>query len=485
MEVISMKVLLINPESPSIVINEDYGFPSSLLYLSAMLRKNGIDVNILDLNISKRKKGNASLPDFYENVIKNKIIDFKPSLVGLTCFVSGNFPRVRYYSKKIKEWFKEVPIVVGGIHPTTYPVEILTYCSYIDYVILGEGENSLSQLAESIGKNDVSVLSKIDGFAYRKEGKVLVHPKTSFITDLDSMPFPDYEQINMQDYYHDTALWRNPKGLSINARMPIFSSRSCPRRCNFCSMFHSMGPKWRSRTAKNVIDEIEYIYNRYNHRYFTFIDDNFTLDKSRAIEICKQIIDRKMDIQFEALNGVATGTLDSEILDALYLAGMRSIYLAIESGSDFIRNHVMGKGLSDEKIFEVVQLAKKFKDLHIKAGFIIGMPEDTRETLDETYNMIKKIDVDQTLVTNLIIFAGTRVFEQASRDNLFFDNVDVSNLWEGGSLQFMEGNKNFMIKPYKMELTELSEYRAKFDELMETANGLKKNRMIVTKRNNN
>lgn len=468
-----MRVLLINPEAPSIVINKDYGFPSSLLYLSGALRKNGVEVNLLDLNISKPAEDNEGPLNFYENVIKNKIVNYKPSLIGLTCLFSGNFPSVRHYSKKIKDTFKDIPIVIGGIHPTTYPFEILTYCSYIDYIILGEGESSLNQLVKIIDKNDFQALAGINGFAYRRNGKVMVQSKTSFIADLDSLPYPDYEQINMHDYYHDTTFWRNPKRLSINARIPILSSRSCPRGCNFCSMFLSMGSKWRSRSAKNVVDEIEYIYDRYDHRYYTFIDDNLTLNKTRIIEICRQIIKRNIDIQFEALNGVATETLDSEILDALYSAGMRTIYLAIESGSEFMRNHIMNKGLSNKKIFEVVRYLKKFKDLHIKAGFIIGMPEDTREILDETYNLIKDIDVDQPLVTTLMPFARTKVFEQAFRDNLFLDNVDVSGLWKGESLQFLEGNNNFMIKPYKMELDELLEYRAKFDVLMETSNGIK------------
>ena len=121
------------------------------------------------------------------------------------------------------------------------------------------------------------------------------------------------------------------------------------------------------------------------------MDDNFALNRKRTIEICSEIIRRGLDIQFETPNGISINTLNEEVLDALVSAGLVRVYLAIESGSEFIRNEIMGKHLSTEKIYEIVGLTKKHKQLHVKAYFIIGMPEETHETLEETYNMIKKI----------------------------------------------------------------------------------------------
>src|SRR5208337_4375395 len=126
-----------------------------------------------------------------------------------------------------------------------------------------------------------------------------------FIGDLDEIPFPAYDLINLKDYYHDTSNWLNPKNLPINTSISILSSRSCPMRCNFCSMFMVMGPKWRCRSPQNVVDEIEYLYHKYNHRHFSFMDDNLTLKKSHVLEICNQIIERNLNIQFETPNGIA------------------------------------------------------------------------------------------------------------------------------------------------------------------------------------
>ena len=279
----------------------------------------------------------------------------------------------------------------------------------------------------------------------------------------DTIPFPAYELVNLRDYYVDTSGWHNPKNLPINTSVPIISSRSCPNRCNFCSMFLVMGPKWRARSSKNVVDEIEYVYKKYNHRHFSFMDDNFTLDKGRAIEICKDIIDRKLNIQFETPNGLSINTLDEKTMDTLVSAGMVRTYLAIESGSDFIRNKVMRKNVSNEKIYEVINLTKKYKQLNVAAFFIMGMPEETKETLKETYRMIKELKVDRIFLMNIVPFPGTDLFEQAKKDNLLI-NTDTENLYIADNRYFTRYNR-FFLKPYNLEIKDLIEFRKKCEKL--------------------
>lgn len=460
-----MRVLLINPQTPDMISNKEYYIPSSLLYLAAALQKAWIKVNILDLNVCQPKK--------YDEWYSAKwtcflgVHKFQPTLVGFGCLFSGQFPSVLHYAKMIKNGFPDVSIVIGGIHPTIFPTEILTNCPSIDYVILGEGEESIVQLARVLEYYSLDELEQIDGLAYRQNGKVVVNPKTSFISDLDAIPFPAYDLINLEDYYHDTSKWHNPRNLPINASVPILTSRSCPMRCNFCSMFLVMGTKWRCRTPHNVVDEIAFLYDNYGHQHFSFMDDNLTINKKHVLELCDEIVRRGLYIQFETPNGISTRFLDEEILDALVTAGLVRVSLAIESGSDFIRNQIMGKGLSTDKIFEIVQLTKKYYDLYVRAFFMMGMPEETRETLRNTYNMIEAIDVDKPIVSNVMPYPGTKLFEQALRDNLFVDDLDLNNLWQDDRFYFTD-NKRFFIKPYKLEIEELQEFRGRFDSLIET-----------------
>jgi len=470
-----MRVLLVNPPVPLMYYNREFYVPSSLLYLGAVLQKNGDEVSILDMKALKPLEPKNPII-FYEKTLIKTVNEFKPDLIGIGCLFSGNFLDVLHFSNLLKKNYNKIPIVIGGIHPTIYAKKILEECLAIDWIVLGEGEESFIRMVNAI-KDKSYDFSEIDGFAYRKKGKVFLNPKTRFIEDLDSIPLPSYDLINIEDYYEDTSNWWNPKHLPINTSLPIISSRSCPNHCNFCSMFMVMGPHWRPRSPKNVVDEIEYLYNKYNHRHFSFMDDNFTLNRKRTIEICKEIINRELDIQFETPNGISINTLNQEVIDALVSAGMVRVYLAIESGSEYIRNKVMGKNLSTEKIYEIVDLVKKYKQLYVKAFFIIGMPEETHETLEETYDMIKKIVVDRIYLHNVIPFPGTRVYEQALRDNLLID-LDPKKLYKSNEL-YITNYERIFIKPYKLELEDLRAFRKRCNELIEKQQKMRINKINV------
>lgn len=454
-------MLLINPQTPSFIENKEYYVPSSLLYLAAVIKRMGSEAHILDLNIFKPWK--------YDNPIefcKKKIIDeiscLQPDIIGLGCLFSGQFPSVADYSETIKQHFN-IRIVIGGIHPTLYAKDILTNCPFIDWVVLSEGEETITSLIKTLEGN--FSLDRIEGFAYRNNGNVIINNKRNFIKDLDSLPFPAYELINVEDYYHDTSNWHNPRNLPIKASLPLISSRSCPMRCSFCSMFMVMGQQWRVRSETNFLDEVEFLYHKYDHHHFSIFDDNFTLNRNRTLGICRGIVKRGIKAQFETPNGISVANLDEEVIEAMVAAGFIRITLAIESGSDYIRNQIMGKRLSREKIVEIIRITKKYPQLYVRAFFIMGMPEDTLETLQETYNMIKEIDIDKPIVSNLLPFPGTKLFEQVYRDKLFTEAINQNDQWKN-ELFYFTNNKKFFVKPYNLTLTQLCDYRLRFDVLL-------------------
>jgi len=459
-----MKILLVNPPMPKYWYNDEYYFPSSMLYLASALRDARYDVKIFDMKTVKPDNP-SKRSEYYETVLLEKIREFEPDLIGFGSLFSGNFPDALHYSKVSKANFPDIPIVAGGIHFTIYAEKILEKCPSFDWIVLGEGENTIVDLVKILekGEND---FSDIDGFAYRKDNQVIINPKLKFIKDADAISFPAYELINFEDYYTDTSHWHNPKKLPIKTSVPIISSRSCPNRCSFCSMFRAMGPHWRPRSAKNVVDEIEYVYNKYNHRHFSFMDDNMTLNKKRTLEICNEINNRGLNIQFETPNGLNINTLDPKVIEALVSAGLVRVSLAIESGSDYMRNTVMHKNLKREKIFEVLDILKSYPQVHVSAFFIIGMPEETHETLNDTYQMIEKINADKIQLMNIVPFMGTPVFSQALKDGLLVD-IDPNKIYEADDLYFKNIDKYF-IKPYDISLNDLREFRKKCDKLIES-----------------
>lgn len=416
----STKVLLINSISAEVDFsNTDplYYFPMGLLYLASALKKNNIEVKIVDFyNTYYSKLLNGELPklctpqEYVEKNFSQCIGDFVPNVIGVGCLFSGAFECGKVIAQKAKTLFPQVPVVMGGLHATLFSVEILRECGYVDYVVLGEGEEVFFKLIRYLN-SDGQTIDSIDGIAFKKDGQVIKKDKTTFIGDLDKLPFVDFDILDKKNYEFDTSGWYSPKKLKIGTPFPILSSRSCPFKCSFCGMWLVHGPTARFRTPHHVVDEMESLYTKHGARYFSFLDDNLTLDRKRILSICDEIIKRGMDIQFDTPNGAMINSLDQEVIDAMVKAGLVKINLSPESGSEYIRNEAIGKRLKTEKIYEVFQQCAKHKHLYIGAYFVLGMPQETRETLQETYEMVTKLPVDRVSFSLAAPYPGTRLYE--------------------------------------------------------------------------
>ena len=435
---------------------------SGLLYLGSELIRNEIGAKILDLNVVKFKhRANGE-----ETIIKT-ITDYAPDLVGIGCMFSMVFSSTYQYAELIRSHFPDLKIVIGGSHPTMYHREIIQNCDFVDYVIRGEGEVSLLKLVNHFQGG--LPIEEVPSLSFRKNGAIIVNPKVEVITELDKLPPMDFTLLNIDDYRHPniTKTWWNPRQLQFDASFPIFSSRGCPLNCNFCSNYLLMGKKWRSESAEKVVDRLEFLYKTYGICHFSFMDDNMTMNKTRLLKICEDILKRNMVIQWETPNGISLKNLDEDMLDAMCAAGLVRTSLAIESGSEYIRNKVMGKGLKTEQIYKVADLTKKYDSLYVQSFFIIGMPEETKTTLQDTYDLIDRINVDYPRVMHIVPFPGTAVFEQARRDNLLVDSIDVDSMWKK-KLFFRKKatESDFFIKPYNMTIEELVEFKEKFNDLI-------------------
>ncbi len=433
-------ILLINPKSPDFLNYNNVGFPISLLYLASVLNKIGKRVIIVDYGVG-------------DQIPKN----FIPDLIGITCLFSGRLPETLRLSKKLKQKYN-CPIILGGIHPTIFAKDILKNHSDVDYICLGEGEDLICQLTED------RKMEEINGLVYRHDNRIIANHKT-YIVELDKIPFSNYSMINLQKYHYDTEHFKFPRQSKI-LPFPIVSSRSCPNRCNFCAMFHTHGPKWRPRSAKNVVDEIEFLHKTYNQRYFLFIDDNLTFSKKRTKQIAQKIIDRKLDIKFDTPNGVSIKTLDEETLDLLVQAGLEGICVAPESGSDYIRNKVIGKKLSSKQIYDFFNYLRKYPKLFVRSFFVIGFPEETKETLIDTYKMVEKLSdrIDSMSLFYAVPFPGTKLFNQCKQEKLIV--IDDNNLYNNMTFSNYNDSDVPMIKPYGLELNELKNMRRRIYSLL-------------------
>jgi len=460
-------ILLINPQNSDQIRSPGYFLiPLSLSYLAGSSRTVA-NIHILDLNVAKKKFFQSSKTGTfpYIEMVKKEVERVKPDFVGITCLFSEQFGMVLKIADAVKMIQPSSITILGGMHPTIFYKDILSNCPNVDAIVIGEGELTLKKLLSL----DIAAWGSIEGLAFKNRQKqIVINPNCSFIDDLDSLEPQAYDLFNFSDYKLDSSGWYNPKKFNIGTSVPILTSRSCPFKCSFCGMHLVMGAKFRARSAESVFKEIEYLYNERSVRYFNIMDDNFTLDKERIRQICKYIIDAKLNLSFDMPNGIMTTTLDDDIIDSLAEAGFTYCFLAIESGSEFIRNKVMHKQLSLETIFRVIKSFRRHPQVHLAAFFLMGMPEETRETLDETYDLIEKLDLDSFKMSVATPFPGTKLFDQCLRDNLFLtDKAKLNSLWRDTNWyqRILNVDPPFFFKPYAMEISELEEYVKKFELL--------------------
>lgn len=343
--------------------------PLGLAFLASVLRKNGFEVGIFD-NYLFRKSVNEVV-----KIIKRR----DPSMVGITCSSMTYQPCVRL-AEKIKEELS-VPIVVGGPHPTVLRETMLQH-SFIDYVVLGEGEYTLLELVKALSKE--ANPDKVKGLAYKKDDETIYTGRRPFIRNLDALPHPARDLLPMSKYP------RKSQFLSVTPVSNINSSRGCPYGCRFCSVRSIWGRRYRCFSPKWVLDEIEELVNTYRTKGIYFREDNFTVDKQRVVNISNGILDRELDIKWVCESRV--DLVSESLLEKMWKSGCESMWFGIESGSHRVLNY-LNKGITLEQIKNAVQMCKKV-GIKVGASFIIGLPCEDPEEMKKTLALAKKLEVD-------------------------------------------------------------------------------------------
>ena len=313
-----------------------------LAYLAAVLRDE-FEVKIFDgRSFPKRFKHPHPQWEYFGYTPKEialEIEQYQPDLVGITCLSSFHFPEVLDLAKRTKSINKDILTLTGGSHPTFLAKQILKKHSIFDFIILGEGEETLLSLLKAINRG--KSYTHLDGLAFTDKGKIFINPKTQFIADLDTLPFPALDLFPLK-FYEKHGI---PFSVTSQKRKtaPIITSRGCQSNCIFCASKNYWGKKYRVRSANNVLDEIEFLVHKYGFEEIQFIDDNLTLDRPRAREIFNGLIKRKLHIKWNTPNGIAVWTLDEKMLELMKASGCYELTVAFESGVQEVINKIIKK----------------------------------------------------------------------------------------------------------------------------------------------
>lgn len=359
--------------------------PLGLAYIAAILEKAGYDVKIVDAPALKL--------NLYQTV--KVVAGLAPDVVGLTS-TTPNFSRCVYLAKNLKKIF-DVPIVIGGAHPTALPVETLAYNCF-DIVVLGEGEYTMLELVEHLESG--RTLTEVNGIAFRERGKVVKTSPRPYIEDLDRLPFPARHLLPPLRCYRPT-----PSAYRSLPQATLITSRGCPYSCIFCdrSVF---GNRYRARSAANVVDEIEEVVRRYGAKEVRFWDDTFNIDRKRVLAICSEIRRRKLDVDWSCL--CRANLVDEMMLHEMARAGCWQIDYGIESGSSELLRRI-GKGLTLEQIRSAVEKTKA-AGIKVRGFFMLGLPGETEETLNQTIEFAKTLKLDVAIFHITVPFPGTDLY---------------------------------------------------------------------------
>ena len=369
-------------------------FPLGLGYIAAVLEEDH-DVKVIDVCAEKLD----------DDLLSKKISKIDPEIVGITSDTLS-FQRAIEIAQIVKQINKEIIVVIGGAHANALPAYPLKYDCF-DISVHGEGERTVIELWNRIEKG--KSYEDVKGIAFRKNDEIVINPRQELIENLDELPFPARHLFPMDKYSAEFRLYVSPI-------YSVGTSRGCPFSCAFCSNNVIFGKKYRFRSPKNVVNEIELLIDEYGAKGIYFREDIFTMYKKRVIEICNEIKERKLEFKWFCESRV--DTINEEMLRSMKNAGCELVWFGVESGTQKILDYVH-KQITIEQSRAAFRLCKKIK-LRAGASFLIGVPGENIEDIYKTIEFAKELKPE---------FAGFNIFT-GYPSSLLYEYVVKNRLYE-------------------------------------------------------
>ncbi len=411
-----MRVALINPRF-RLPIDTRTTAHLGLAYLAAVSERRGDEVIVFDADVEKQ-----SVADFVQ--------EFRPDIVGIT----ANTPQVKQAwrtAKAIKEVY-DCPVVLGGPHVSVLPEESVEK-PYVDIIVRGEGEDAWIDICnrletyladqseyhtDAFMHPENEIFDDCEGLTYMtSDGQIHNNPDRSPIADLDSLPWPAYHHFKMENY---TNLQPATDHVDGARSFSIMTSRGCPYRCTFCSQ-SIMPIKWRSRSPESVIAEWRHLVEDLGAEEIGILDDSANIRVKRLEELGRLLIENDLNhVPWIFVNGIRANLASKELLALLKEAGLKRTAFGVESGDPEILRSI-DKKVDHDTIRQAFKNAKEV-GLETIAFLIIGLPGETRETMQATIDFAIEIDPVIANFSMMTPYPGTKVYEMVKRQGSFLIN---------------------------------------------------------------
>ena len=365
-----LKVALISPPPASQWAFVDYQYPLiGLAYLAAVLEKDGHQVIVIDCPPQHLT---------YKH-IDQEIGRFQPDIVGITS-VTATFTSALKVAQNTKQTCPQATVVLGGPHVTIADDKFLLQHPEVDVVVKGEGEQTIVELSRFLSGQ--GILNDISGIAFRNNGQVVRTASRPCIQNLDELPYPAY-------HYFPLIKYRIFKKIGV----PMLTSRGCSSGCSFCLVPQIAGNNFRARTSASVVNEFEYLKNRYQVDFVTFNDEIFTYDKKRVLDICSGIKKRRIKVPWDCQTRV--DLVSKDLLQTMKEANCQLVNFGVESGSQTILD-AMKKGVTVQQNEAAIRMTKE-AGLSVTVSLVLGYPGETTKQSSKLLILSKELSLTTSI----------------------------------------------------------------------------------------
>lgn len=388
-----MKVLLINPP----IIREKFGRFSRLLqampciglsYIASIMIKNGCEVDVMDYFGEE-----LSYDDLRQRISNNRY-----DIAGLTT-LTPSATVVERMCRIIREGSKDTKIILGGIHASLFYRDFLD-SGLADVVVHGEAEETILEILEAI--KGYKRFEEIKGIAFRDGSTTRDNGVREPPRNLDLFPFPAWHLFPYKEY------GMLPFADIAKPTLSISGSRGCPYRCTYCSLDY-MGKFYRKRSPESIAEEFEYLYRDFKVRQVGFIDPIFPFDEEHTTLVCEELIRRGLNKKVVWISETRPDRLNKRLLNLMYRSGARRLLFGIESGSQRVLNSI-NKRLDLKLTKQIIKEAHS-ENIHIVGLFMIGLPDETEEEIEETIRFAMESDVDFAKFAITVPFPGSQLYD--------------------------------------------------------------------------
>ena len=441
------RVLLINPPDadaslfrPETALRGRYTNypPYGLAVLAQHLKSIGVETRVCNLNnevLKRCHQAEADQPFEFDEVWQSKLDhdlqEFQPDLTGITCMFTMTHTSFKAVCQRVAA--SGIPLAVGGVHVTNDVERVLDDIPEADIAFLREGDVTLPKFIQVVNRkaqaDDLAQLILSDKGA----GNRLRCLKELMPTPEQIDVIPAYEVLEVQQYSTYGTIGAFSCFKPPETRLAtVLSNRGCRAQCTFCSVRNFNGPGVRQRSVTSVVDELELLQNEYGVGHIMWLDDDLLRDHKRSIELFNEVVRRRLDITWDATNGVIAASCTEEVIAAAAESGCIAINIGIESGNPAILRQVKKPG-TVETFLRAAEVFRRFEEIHTSGLLIVGFPDETMSMVFDTINLARQMDLDWYRVSPLQPLPNTPIYDSMVAQGLIQDIGSKDLRFMGGA----------------------------------------------------